>query len=110
MPAPEAMKNAVKFYQVLAERAQRRAAPITYKGLAVEIGRTRWDRPFNTSLYVIAAHLRLQGLPPLTILVVPAKGEGSQDWLIPLGRTFDQTLDEVYDHPWDLGLFDGLLT
>lgn len=43
MPAPEAMENAVKFYQVLAERARRRADPITYKGLAVEIGRTRWN-------------------------------------------------------------------
>ena len=110
MPAPEAMENAVEFYRVLAERAQRRAAPITYKALAVEIGRTRWDRPFGAALYVIAAHLRLQGLPPLTILVVPAKGGGPQDWLIPLGRTLDQTLDEVYDHPWDPGLFDGLLT
>ena len=110
MPVPEAMENAVKFYQVLAERAKRRAAPITYKGLAVEIGRDRWDRPFSASLYVIAAHLRLQGLPPLTILVVPAKGGGPQDWLIPLGRTLDQTLDEVYDHTWDPGLLDGLLT
>ena len=110
MPAPEAMENAVKFYQVLAVRAQRRAEPITYKGLAIEIGRTKWDRPFSASLYVIAAHLRLQGLPPLTILVVPAKGGGPQDWLIPPGRTLDQTLGEVYDHPWDPGLFDGLLT
>ena len=110
MPAPEAMENAVKFYQVLAERAQRRAAPITYKGLAIEIGRPRWNRPFGASLYVIAAHLRLQGLPPLTILVVPAKGGGPQDWLIPLGRTLNQTLDEVYGHSWDPDLFNGLLT
>ncbi len=110
MPAPEAMENAVKFYKVLAERAQRRAAPITYTGLAVEIGRDRWVSPFNASLWVIAAHLRLKRLPPLTILVVPAKGGDPQDWLIPLGRTLDQTLDEVYDHTWDPGLFDGLLT
>lgn len=68
------------------------------------------EQPFGASLYVIAAHLRLQGLPPLTILVVPANGGGPQDWLIPPGRTLDQTLDEVYGHPWDLRLFDGLLT
>ena len=110
MPTHESMENAVKFYQVLAERAQRRAAPITYKGLAVETGQARWNRPFGASLYVIAAHLRLLGLPPLTILVVPAKGGGPQDWLIPLGKTLDQTLDEVYGHPWDPGLFDGLIT
>ena len=109
MPAPEAMENAVEFYRVLAERARRRSAPITYKELAVEIGRTRWDRPFSASLYVIAGHLRLKGLPPLTILVVPANGGGPQDWLIPPGRTLDQTLDKVYDYPWDQGLFDGLL-
>ena len=109
MPAPEAMANAVKFYQVLVERAQRRAGTITYGGLAGEIGRPRWVSPFGASLYVIAAHLMLKGLPPLTALVVNAESRETQDWLL-RGKTFDQTLAEIYDHSWDPDLFDGLLT
>ena len=109
MPAPEAMANAVKFYQVLAARAQRRAGTITYGGLADEIGRPRWVSPFGASLYVIAAHLLLKGLPPLTALVVDAESRKPPEWLL-RGKTFDQTLAEVYNHPWDPDLFNELLT
>ena len=88
--------------------AQRRAGTITYKGLANEIGRPEWVSPFNASLYVIAAHLLLKGLPPITALVVNGQSLTTQDWLLQ-GRTFEHTLEEIYNHPWDADLFNGLL-
>ena len=110
MPTPEAIEKTVMTYRVLAERAQRRAEPITYGCLADAIGGRKFVRPIsNTYLYVIAAHLLVEGLPPLTALVVDKKSHTTPDWLL-RGKTFDHTLAEIYNHPWDPDLFNRLLT
>lgn len=91
----------------LVEVAQGRTT-ITYGDLASRIDGIS-ARSVGRYLDVIAVHLFLTGMPPLTALVVSRwQGTPGDGWLA-VGETFHDACERVYAHDWNPDLFDRLL-
>ena len=101
------MREIVTAYRVLVACAQQKKI-ITYGEMAHEIGVSNAQH-VGRRLYPIAVHLRLSGLPALTVLVV-RKGDGKPGPGLPTSQqTASETVREVFKEPWDPNLFDPLL-
>ena len=99
------MEMVVRAYRVLIGLAQD-GQPITYKGLSDQIGLSH-HRQVNAPLHSLAALLKLQGLPALTVLVV--REDGSRGEGFPSSLDIEKTLSEVRNHLWNPDQFNALL-
>lgn len=100
-------KGIVTAYQVLVQVA-RRSETITYEEMAKRIGVNN-PQHVGRRLDPIAVHLRLAGLPALTVLVVDKKSGKPGAGMLTPGETFPEARQRVYAHSWNPHLFDPIL-
>ena len=97
----------VTAYQVLVQVAGRRET-ITYEEMARRIGVNN-PQHVGRHLDPIAVHLRMAGLPALTVLVVSKGNQRPGSGLLAPRETFQEACRRAYVHSWDPDLFDSLL-
>lgn len=97
----------VTAYQILVQVAGQRET-ITYSEMAKRIGANN-PQHVGRHLDPIAVHLRMAGLPALTVLAVDKKSGKPGAGMLTPGETFPEACQRVYAHRWNPDLFDPLL-
>lgn len=94
-------------YRVLVQVAERRET-ITFSEMARKIGVNN-PQHVGRRLDPIAVHLRLSGLPSLTVLVVGKGSSKPGDGMLAPQETFQEACQRVYAYSWNPNLFDALM-
>ena len=97
----------VTAYQILVQVAERRET-ITFSEMARKVGVNN-PQHVGRRLDPIAVHLRLSGLPSLTVLVVGKGSNKPGDGMLAPQETFQEACQRVCAHSWNPDLFEALI-